>query len=221
MTTLLRSMDFEWAGVVLLDTFSLSISRSPLWKVSSLIRRVVSVKKKSFKLIDQLVSAVNTLHHHGISHHDLKPDNVLLNRATWQVKIIDFGLSVAFDVDDPVVRHPSGTPLYLPPEVLEDQPHDPKGADIWSLGVTFYFMVLKSYPWGDDLSEEELLRAIRSRPLDLRRFSSKARLLLKGMLQTNPKVRITGAEARNIIREATSSPHKRSRSSGARDTEEQ
>jgi len=175
---------------------------------------------KSFKLIDQLISAVNTLHQHGISHHDLKPDNVLLNRATWQVKIIDFGLSVAFDVDDPIVRHPSGTPLYLPPEVLEDQPHDPKGADIWSLGVTFYFMVIKQYPWGDDLSEEELLRAIKSKPLDLRRFSSKARLLIKGMLQNNPKVRITGAEVRNIIREAASSPHKRSRSGGARDAEE-
>jgi hypothetical protein len=91
-------------------------------------------------------------------------------------------------------------------QVLEDQPHDPRAADIWSIGVTLFFILKRAYPWGDDLSEEELLCAIKSVPVDLRSFSSKARTLLKGMLCLNPKGRMTGIEARSILKEALGVP---------------
>jgi len=175
-------------------------------------------EKKAFQILEQLVSACITLHEHGISHHDLKPDNVLMNRTTGQVKIIDFGLSVAFEVSDPVVRHPSGTPLYLPPEVLEDLPHDPRGTDIWSLGITLYFMLTKEYPWGDDLSEDELLAAIKTVPVDYRRFSSKSKTILKGMLNLNSKTRITGSEARNVIKEVLNSHSHKKPKTASRET---
>jgi len=159
-------------------------------------------ERKAFRIVEQLANAINSLHQHGISHHDLKPDNILINTKTRKVKIIDFGLSIAFDFKDPFVRHPSGTPLFLPPETLEDLPHDPRGTDVWSLGIILYFMLTKKYPWGEDLTEEVLLRFVKTVPVDLRIFSSQVRLVLKGALNLNPAIRITVPELLRVVRDA-------------------
>jgi len=159
-------------------------------------------ERKAFQIIEQLASALYCLHQHCISHHDLKPDNILMNAKNRKVKIIDFGLSVAFDLKDPCVRHPSGTPLFLPPEALEDLPHDPRSTDVWSLGIILYFMLTKKYPWGEDLTEEVLLRSAKTIPVDLRFFSSQVRLVMKGALQLNPVARITVPELLHIVRDA-------------------
>ena len=44
----------------------------------------------------QLFRAITHLHHHGICHRDIKPDNIVLSEDYSKLKIIDFNTAVKF-----------------------------------------------------------------------------------------------------------------------------
>ncbi|XP_022542351.2 testis-specific serine/threonine-protein kinase 6 [Astyanax mexicanus] len=94
----------------------------------------------------QLVSAVVYLHKQNIAHRDLKCENVLLT-ADNQVKLIDFGFGRFSRGFPDLTREFCCTPAYAAPEVLLKRPYDPKKADVWSLGVILYWMVVGRLPF--------------------------------------------------------------------------
>jgi serine/threonine protein kinase len=47
--------------------------------------------------------------------------------------------------------------MYMSPEVLNRETHDPRAADIWSLGVCFYHMLVGDSPWSSVESLDELM----------------------------------------------------------------
>lgn len=100
-------------------------------------------------LFYQIVLAVQYLHSHGITHRDLKPQNVLLvsQAAKTRVKVTDFGLSKII-TEDTCLRTLCGTPFYLAPEVWDTNcsVYDKK-VDIWSLGVILFYMFAKELPF--------------------------------------------------------------------------
>ena len=51
------------------------------------------------KIFNQIVQAVEILHEHGICHRDLKPDNLLYNSKTGNIKLMDFNISKRFKPD--------------------------------------------------------------------------------------------------------------------------
>ncbi|KAK9365269.1 kinase-like domain-containing protein [Lipomyces kononenkoae] len=71
-----------------------------------------------------------------ILHRDIKPENVFLD-ADNAVKLGDFGLSKMLDSEHSLATTYVGTPYYMSPEVLLDQPYTPQ-SDIWSLGCVIY-----------------------------------------------------------------------------------
>ncbi|KAK9356286.1 kinase-like domain-containing protein [Lipomyces doorenjongii] len=71
-----------------------------------------------------------------ILHRDIKPENVFLD-ADNAVKLGDFGLSKMLDPEHSLATTYVGTPYYMSPEVLLDQPYTPQ-SDIWSLGCVIY-----------------------------------------------------------------------------------
>ena len=83
--------------------------------------------------IRQLANALKYLHSKKVIHRDIKPENLLNCMGT--IKIADFGWSI----HAPENRRETlcGTLDYLPPEMVEDQPHDNR-VDIWSLGILCY-----------------------------------------------------------------------------------
>jgi serine/threonine protein kinase len=103
----------------------------------------------------QLVRGLQACHARGVAHLDIKPQNALIDRY-GRAKLADFGLSQA-TATDPAVA-PRGSLFYMAPEVLAGQPFDPLKADIWSLGVTFYFIHRGKLPWPKN--QTELLRII-------------------------------------------------------------
>lgn len=71
-----------------------------------------------------------------ILHRDIKPDNVFLDKE-HSVKLGDFGLAKMLDQEHIMANTYVGTPFYMSPEVLMDQPYTPQ-SDIWSLGCVIY-----------------------------------------------------------------------------------
>ena len=90
------------------------------------------------------------LHQHQIIHRDLKPDNILLDNQLHPI-IIDFGLSKFFGENDKLLKAKQyGTPVYLAPEILDDDDiHYNEMADVYSFGILMYEVVTDSIPYPD------------------------------------------------------------------------
>jgi eukaryotic-like serine/threonine-protein kinase len=83
----------------------------------------------------------------GITHRDIKPANILHSRQT-DVKITDFGAALlASGGGEQVVG--IGSPAYMSPEQLKDQPLDHQ-TDIYSLGVVMYHLLTGRLPFRAD-----------------------------------------------------------------------
>ncbi|KAI1302810.1 serine/threonine protein kinase [Mortierella claussenii] len=97
-----------------------------------------------------IAEGVAYLHEMGVAHRDLKLDNIVMNEKGI-VKIIDFGCSMVyqlpFEKQVQMARGVSGSDPYIAPEVFTTEEHDPRLADVWSLGIIFVCMTLCRFPW--------------------------------------------------------------------------
>lgn len=91
-----------------------------------------------------VAKALSYLHLKNIVHRDLKTDNVLVD-AFHQAKIADFGLSV-MDRNNAFMETFAGTPIYMAPEILQEQPYNEK-VDIWAFGCIMYNLMALKPPW--------------------------------------------------------------------------
>ncbi|GAA6038292.1 hypothetical protein JCM8097_003927 [Rhodosporidiobolus ruineniae] len=108
----------------------------------------------------QLLSAVDHLHSHGISHNDIKPSNILLSADDRPI-LIDFGFAQHYSLmkSDRFLSSLSwGTPEYLSPERAKGQLHDERLSDVWALGVTMYEIVVGRTPFEQTEDESFLNR---------------------------------------------------------------
>ena len=88
----------------------------------------------------------------AITHHDVKPDNILLTSLDVNpiVKLIDFGIAHAEGMTS-ITQTGSqwGTPLYMPPEQWAGERGDTR-SDIYSLGVVLYHALAGRPPFNSD-----------------------------------------------------------------------
>ena len=96
-------------------------------------------------IFKQIVDAIAFIHHKGIAHRDLKPQNILVTTFPF-IKISDFGLCGYIDGDNKMDTF-CGSPCYSAPECINHQPYDGRIADVWSLGVILYELVTFKHPW--------------------------------------------------------------------------
>ena len=105
------------------------------------------------------------LHSIGISHRDLKLDNILLDDV-YSPKLTDFGLSRFCQRDKHgnivLASTHCGTVSYMAPEVLQKKRYDPMKADVWSLGICLYVMLTDCYPF-DRRDQLTMLRKMKNR----------------------------------------------------------
>jgi len=94
------------------------------------------------------------VHQHYIMHKDINPSNIVLNVATGQVKLIDFGISTVLSRETPTFRNPNvleGTLAYLSPEQTGRMNRDiDYRTDFYSFGVTLYELLTGRLPFGSD-----------------------------------------------------------------------
>ncbi|XP_053136782.1 hormonally up-regulated neu tumor-associated kinase homolog A-like [Hemicordylus capensis] len=100
------------------------------------------------KYTNQIMSAVEHLHRHGIVHRDLKIENFLLDENN-SIKIVDFGLSnvMKFEgLSQELLNTQCGSPAYAAPELLAHKKYGPK-VDVWSIGVSIFAMLTGTLPF--------------------------------------------------------------------------
>jgi len=100
----------------------------------------------------QIASALLECHQRQIAHQDIKPANVLLDQY-GRPKLADFGLSQQFD-GQAKTQQRVGSLAYMAPEVLSGGHRDAFRSDVWSLGITFYYMAVGRLPWNAETSFE-------------------------------------------------------------------
>ena len=107
----------------------------------------------SFYYFLQTLNAIYFLHLHSIIHHDLKPENLLLNEKNI-IKLCDFGWSVKLNDNKRTTF--CGTVEYMAPEIIKKQKYD-EAIDVWSLGVLLYELVHSYSPFfSEDLDMKKI-----------------------------------------------------------------
>ncbi len=97
----------------------------------------------------QLAYALRSAHQTGLTHHNIKPENVLFD-GYGNVKLADFGLSRVIEVDQtkgmPQVFVGTGGMGYMSPELLARNKDVGATADVYGLGILLYEMVTGQIP---------------------------------------------------------------------------
>jgi len=113
--------------------------------------------KDWLRLAMKITDCIGTLHQHHVMHKDINPSNILWNRETDQVKIIDLGISTELSREVTEIRNPNkleGTLFYMSPEQTGrmNRAIDYR-TDFYSLGVTLYELLTGKLPFpkGDAL----------------------------------------------------------------------
>lgn len=118
---------------------------------SRVARRGLPPLPQLIELASQLAAALDYAHGHGVVHHDIKPDNIMLVDGWNQAKISDFGIAERQDwQDDPVAprRETGGTPAYMALERLRGEATDAR-SDLFSLGVVLFWLLTGNLPWAE------------------------------------------------------------------------
>jgi predicted ATPase/signal transduction histidine kinase len=99
----------------------------------------------------ELVDILGQVHQRHIMHKDINPSNIVVNRKTSQIKLIDFGISTVLSRENPSLRNPNkleGTLAYISPEQTGrmNRAVDYR-TDFYSLGATFYQLLTGQLPF--------------------------------------------------------------------------
>ncbi|MEJ6487007.1 AAA family ATPase [Nostoc punctiforme UO1] len=103
------------------------------------------------KIAIEITNKLAQIHTHHIIHKDIKPQNILVNLETSQVKIADFGIATFIPYQQQIVSSSSrieGSLPYLSPEQTGRMNRGiDHRSDLYSLGVTFYEMLTGQLPF--------------------------------------------------------------------------
>ncbi len=121
-------------------TLSLKIAEGPL-KLSEALAIAI-----------QMAEGLEAAHEKGVTHRDIKPDNVMLTKGSrGLVKLMDFGLAQLAE-SSKLTREGTtlGTPVYMSPEQALGETTD-RRSDVWGLGVVLYEMVAGKPPFRGEI----------------------------------------------------------------------
>ena len=124
--------------------------------LTALVEREALSLTQALSILTQTLEGLQHAHERGVSHRDVKPDNLLISEH-GEVKLVDFGLSEAHSASRAEesaqgsgelerARGRAGTPAYMAPEVWTEGAWGPQ-ADLYAFGVSAYWLLSGRLPF--------------------------------------------------------------------------
>ncbi|WP_426416302.1 SUMF1/EgtB/PvdO family nonheme iron enzyme [Aestuariirhabdus sp. LZHN29] len=178
-------------------------------------------QERALEILRQIAHALDFAQEKGFVHRDVKSENILF-RQDGSAVLTDFGIAKALDAPVDVTSAGSivGTPHYMSPEQAKGQNIDGR-ADIYSLGIVFYEMLMGKVPYSGDSAVAIGIKHVSQPVPVLAPRYQQFQPILRRMLAKNVGERYQrGAEIVNDIAALEGStppyelPHRNSRISG-------
>ena len=93
----------------------------------------------------ELCSALAAVHQQGLTHGDIKAQNVMREKG-GRIVLMDFSSSRDVELDEDSPGGLVGTPIYMAPELFDDKPSNFR-SDIYALGVLLFYLVTGRHPY--------------------------------------------------------------------------
>ncbi|HXT51261.1 MAG TPA: serine/threonine-protein kinase [Thermoanaerobaculia bacterium] len=174
-------------------------------------RGVFPDRAAALEVAARAAEALAAAHRAGVVHRDVKPANILISRD-GRVLLTDFGVARSLDEVSELTRTGMvvGSPAYMAPEQLRGDAVDGR-ADLFSLGVVLYEMLLRKRPFPAQsittllyqiLHEDPLADPAISRELDVATAEVLRRLLAKEAAERYGDAAVVAVALRELPLEA-------------------
>lgn len=161
--------------------------------------------KQAAALVLEVLEGLAFLHSRSIVHRDIKPGNILLGGSPGRPvpKLADFGLARTYErAGGTLLTKPGtglGTLMFMPPEQVRDAASVREPADVYSLGVTLYYLITGKYSF-DFPTPEDVRKLREAKPLDFRNPEAALRALVAMRRVMHPFQIVLGEEPVPVAR---------------------
>uniref|UniRef100_A0A0A9X162 Tribbles 2 n=1 Tax=Lygus hesperus TaxID=30085 RepID=A0A0A9X162_LYGHE len=149
------------------------------------------------RLFRQVAETVKECHEQGVVLRDLKLRKfVFSNSQRTELKLENLEDAVVLeDGADDVLQDKRGCPAYVSPEILRSNArYSGRAADMWSLGVILYTMLVGRYPFNDAEHTNLFAKITRGLFVLPEGLSSRAKCLIRSLLRRDPTERLTASD---------------------------
>jgi serine/threonine-protein kinase len=116
------------------------------------------------RLLQEVAWALSYAHGREVVHRDVKPDNILLERATGRALVMDFGIARSVAASGLTqMGETVGTPHFMSPEQAAGDRVDGR-SDLYALGVVGYFAATARLPFEGDSAQAVMVAQISQAP---------------------------------------------------------
>ncbi|HMA24695.1 MAG TPA: protein kinase [Gemmatimonadaceae bacterium] len=126
--------------------------------------------EQTVRVLRDVADALAYAHARGVVHRDIKPDNILIERASGRPMVTDFGIAraAAGDARLTVTGVAVGTPAYMSPEQALGERELDGRSDLYSLAVVGYHMLTGETPFKATNTPAMLVKHVSERPRPVR-----------------------------------------------------
>ena len=160
---------------------------------------------KAIDIIWDTCNALDFAHTHGVIHRDIKPHNIMISKI-GETKVFDFGIARAADSAGLTTTGTSiGTPQYMSPEQARGEKEMDGRADLYSLGIVFYEMIVGMVPFEGSTAVGTMYRHVNEIPDPPSKVNPDVpeelnRIVMKTLQKEKEKRYQTGAEMIDDLR---------------------
>ncbi len=123
---------------------------------------------------------LENLKYRGIIHRDIKAENIILTKNGY-IKLIDFSSSKRIKKNK--TNSLIGTPLYLPPEIINGQNYS-YSCDYWSVGILLYLLYYGEFPFGNlNQNVDSIYKEILNKNINYKENENQDNVIFKNFLE--------------------------------------
>lgn len=154
--------------------------------LKTMLREKTLTLKEFLTIAIQIVDNLRQIHAAKVIHKDINPANIVVNLATKQLKIIDFGIASILQQKNHSLQSLNileGTLAYISPEQTGRMNRSlDYRTDFYSLGVTFYEMLTKQLPFKTSDPLELVHCHLAKRPLPVYQINPEIPLVISNLV---------------------------------------